>query len=435
MAEHKGIVNLGIFQFAPAPNAPMTNWERARTAAQELKDRGADIILLPELWATGPITPNTSLPLKEIDQIKHDAQVLAESLGLLIAGTLPVMGYEPSKEGQVQCLYNETHIFGLDHPCPSYRKINLFTPMAEDKVFWVGQTPVVVWVRINGLELGLGLMTCFDLRFPELARQLAYEGADILLVSALWPVERRRHFETLLAARAMENQCFSAAANAWGEIKGSVFGGGSGVYGPSGDLIAAANDSETVILIRLNIEEIARIRQKFFTAHPPRHWAAFSQNKIMKLEALKKVIGHRRVAGQKMVFTNGCFDIIHAGHVQYLEAARRMGDFLAVGINSDRSIYEIKGDGRPVNPEWIRARTLAGLQAVDYITIFDEPDPLKIIKTITPDVLVKGADWDEDRIIGADTVKRAGGKVKRIPFECDISTTKIIKKILESSKK
>lgn len=434
MAGHKGIINLGIFQFAPTPNAPMTNWEKVRKAAQKLKDRGADILLLPELWATGPIAPEASLYLEEINQIKQDASTLAESLGLLIIGTLPSMGNKPYKDCQTQNLYNETHIFGLQR-YQAYRKINLFTPMAEDKVFQPGQIPVVVWVKISGLKLGLGLITCFDLRFPELARQLAYEGAHILLVSALWPLKRRRHFETLLAARAIENQYFSAAANACGEINGLIFGGGSGVYGPSGDTIATVNDSENMILVRLDLDEIAKTRQKFFTAHPPRHWATFTQNKIVKLTTLKKAIDRRRISGQKMVFTNGCFDIIHAGHVQYLEAARRMGDFLVVGVNSDRSIHKIKGNSRPVNPEWVRVRTLAGLQAVDYIIVFDELDPFKIIKATIPDVLVKGADWDEDQIIGSDIVKMAGGEVKRIPFEYDISTTKIIKKVLESSKK
>ncbi|UKL14640.1 D-glycero-beta-D-manno-heptose 1-phosphate adenylyltransferase [Dissulfurimicrobium hydrothermale] len=152
------------------------------------------------------------------------------------------------------------------------------------------------------------------------------------------------------------------------------------------------------------------------------------------LKSLKETASRRRRAGQRMVFTNGCFDIIHAGHVQYLETARRMGDFLVVGLNSDRSVSGIKGKGRPINNEWARARVLAGLQAVDYITVFDEPDPLKTIESLMPDVLVKGADWDEDHIIGAGIVKKNGGRVERVPFEYDISTTKIIRRILDPSK-
>lgn len=435
MAGQKGIVNLGIFQFTPAHNDPIKNWERVRMAAQDMKDRGADILLLPELWATGPVTLDTHLSLKEICEIKQDAQALAESTGLLLVGTLPYMGYGSCQVGQAQHLYNETHVSGLNNMEHPYRKINLFAPMAEDKIFSAGQTPVVAWVKINGMEIGLGLITCFDLRFPELARHLVYEGADILLVSALWPLVRRRHFDILLAARAVENQCFVAAANAWGDTDGTMFAGGSVVYGPSGDQLVNAHDSETGVLTALDLKEIDDIRRRFFAAHPPRHWAALTQNKIMTLDTLKKTVGRRRRAGQKMVFTNGCFDIIHAGHVQYLETARRMGDFLVVGVNSDGSIRGIKGDGRPVNPEDARVRTLAGLQAVDYITVFDKPDPFELIKVLMPDVLVKGADWDENQIIGADIVKRAGGRVARVPFKCDISTTKIIKNILGSSKK
>lgn len=136
------------------------------------------------------------------------------------------------------------------------------------------------------------------------------------------------------------------------------------------------------------------------------------------------------MAGNRIVFTNGCFDILHAGHVRYLKAAKAEGDVLAVGLNSDQSVRRIKGSKRPIQGQDHRAEVLAGLSCVDFITIFDETDPLALIQTLLPDVLVKGADWPEDAIVGADVVKAAGGRVVRVDLAQDISTTCIIETIL-----
>ena len=154
------------------------------------------------------------------------------------------------------------------------------------------------------------------------------------------------------------------------------------------------------------------------------------QNKLKKLGELKEELRQLRSAGKQIVFTNGCFDILHAGHVRYLTAARREGDLLVVGLNSDRSVQRIKGPARPLVTQQQRAEVLAGLWCVDYIVIFNEPDPLHVIQTLRPDVLVKGADWPDDRIIGADAVTSGGGKVVRIPVVPGISTSRIIERIL-----
>ena len=146
-----------------------------------------------------------------------------------------------------------------------------------------------------------------------------------------------------------------------------------------------------------------------------------------------KIAKARRDAGQRMVFTNGCFDILHAGHVSYLKEARRQGDFLVVGLNSDSSIREIKGPSRPVNSEEMRAAVLSGLGCVDYVTLFSDSTPERLIASILPDVLVKGADWAEDEIVGADIVKANGGWVVRIPFIHDTSTTETINKIRQAA--
>ena len=153
-------------------------------------------------------------------------------------------------------------------------------------------------------------------------------------------------------------------------------------------------------------------------------------DKIFKREALKEKVQVLKEGGKKIVFTNGCFDLLHIGHVRYLEAARAEGDVLVVAVNSDRSVRQIKGPGRPIVPENERAEVLSALACVDFVTLFDEPDPLVTIRSLTPDVLVKGADWGEDAIVGRDVVEAMGGRVIRIPLTEGASTSKIIEKIL-----
>jgi D-glycero-beta-D-manno-heptose 1-phosphate adenylyltransferase len=136
-----------------------------------------------------------------------------------------------------------------------------------------------------------------------------------------------------------------------------------------------------------------------------------------------------RAEGKKIVFTNGVFDLLHPGHVRYLAKARSHGDALMVAVNSDRSVRAIKGPARPINREAERAEVLAALSAVDGVVVFDEDDPHAIISAIQPDILVKGADWATDRIIGRDVVEARGGQVIRIAFAPGFSTTSMIERI------
>ena len=156
--------------------------------------------------------------------------------------------------------------------------------------------------------------------------------------------------------------------------------------------------------------------------------------KIFEREALKEKVQVLKRGGKKIVFTNGCFDLLHIGHVRYLEAARAEGDFLVIGVNSDGSVRQIKGPGRPIVPEDQRAEILAALACVDFVTLFDEPDPLVTIRLVMPDVLVKGADWEEDAIVGRDVVEAMGGRVIRIPLTESASTSGIIDKILANNR-
>jgi rfaE bifunctional protein nucleotidyltransferase chain/domain len=153
--------------------------------------------------------------------------------------------------------------------------------------------------------------------------------------------------------------------------------------------------------------------------------------KIKTVAELLPLLAILRAAGKKIVFTNGCFDIIHTGHTRYLATARSLGDVLVVAVNSDASVHRIKGEKRPINPEAERLETLAALESVDFVTLFSEPDPFKIISELQPDILVKGGDWPLEKIIGRDVVEARGGKAVNVPYIEGASTTGIIEKILK----
>jgi D-glycero-beta-D-manno-heptose 1-phosphate adenylyltransferase len=146
----------------------------------------------------------------------------------------------------------------------------------------------------------------------------------------------------------------------------------------------------------------------------------------MTREAAVRFVEDIRRHGKIIVFTNGVYDLLHPGHVRYLQAARALGDALIVGVNSDRSVRAIKGPARPVTTELVRAEILSALACVDAAVVFDEDTPAEIIKAIQPDILVKGADWAEDAIVGRNTVEARGGRVVRMPIEAGWSTTSIL---------
>jgi rfaE bifunctional protein nucleotidyltransferase chain/domain len=154
--------------------------------------------------------------------------------------------------------------------------------------------------------------------------------------------------------------------------------------------------------------------------------------KVKALPEIKNEIDKIKAQGKKTVFTNGCFDLLHPGHARYLWATRQLGDYLVVAVNGDRSVRSIKGQGRPVVSEQERAEMVAALACVDGVVIFDEDTPLRVIEYLLPDVLVKGGDWQENQIVGADVVKKAGGTIKRIPFVPGYSTSAMLARIRNS---
>lgn len=151
--------------------------------------------------------------------------------------------------------------------------------------------------------------------------------------------------------------------------------------------------------------------------------------RVVSQEELLRRVAQEKAAGRRIVFTNGCYDLLHSGHIRLLEKSKELGDVLILALNTDRSVRENKGAGRPIIPEEERTETAAALEAVDYVVLFDEPTPREIIAKVLPDVLVKGGDWGPNEIVGREEVEAAGGHVVSIRFEPGYSTSAIIQRV------
>jgi D-beta-D-heptose 7-phosphate kinase/D-beta-D-heptose 1-phosphate adenosyltransferase len=159
------------------------------------------------------------------------------------------------------------------------------------------------------------------------------------------------------------------------------------------------------------------------------------KEKIKDKQSLRGILDGLRAKGKRIVFTNGCFDIVHVGHIRYLEKAKSLGDILVIGVNSDHSVRGLKGPDRPILPEEERAEILSGLWCVDYVTVFDELTPLELISFLQPHVLVKGGDWTKETTVGRESVEKSGGEVVILPFVEGSSTSNLIETILERYEK
>jgi D-beta-D-heptose 7-phosphate kinase/D-beta-D-heptose 1-phosphate adenosyltransferase len=199
-------------------------------------------------------------------------------------------------------------------------------------------------------------------------------------------------------------------------------------YGPA---IRLANIAGGLEVEKIGTATVTRdeILHDLLRAGPGTGEAGTGLQKVRVRESLLHELERRRRLGHRVAFTNGCFDVLHAGHVQYLQEAHAQADLLVVGLNSDAGVRTLKGDGRPVNPVEARALVLAGLEAVDYLSIFDDPTPLELIRAVRPDVLVKGADYRREDVVGAEFVESYGGRVHLAPLRQGFSTTQLLKKL------
>ncbi|MCS7199175.1 MAG: D-glycero-beta-D-manno-heptose 1-phosphate adenylyltransferase [Caldimicrobium sp.] len=372
------------------------------------RSEDSELILFPELSLTGYQNFN-ELSFESVEKALSEIQRQVGSKELFLGsahrehGAITNCYFHLSKEGIKKVAEKQLLFPGLDD------QMGLQSGFHREVI------------SLRGIRLGV--VICFELRSPELSRFLINEGVSILLVPAQWPKSRIDHFLTLLKARALENQFWVIGINGVGSVGGQTLGGRSSLFSPRGEAIVSLGEREEVVSLDL---ELASLELPYPLKTPqPLH------AKLKTLEELLEIITIRRNKGQIMVFTNGCFDILHAGHTDYLKKARNLGDFLVVGLNSDSSIRTIKGHQRPINNETLRAEVLSSLACVDYVTIFEEETPERLIKILKPDILVKGEDWEEDKIVGADFVKSYGGKVVRIKFNYALSTTRLINRIKE----
>ena len=405
-------------QFAIALGAVEHNLGEAKRLIDRFGPAPGTLMVLPEMWATGFDYERTTELGQRSPEILAAMQQIAARHGVYLAGTLT----DPPADGSLPT--NTQTVVGPQGVIGRVDKQHLFTFWQEDRYYRGGDAVPPIHTP-HGPLAGL---VCYDLRFPEVARRQIFAGSRLLAVSAEWPLSRLDHWQTLVRARAIENQVFVAAANGCGRTGEMEMAGHSMIVAPDGAVLQAAGVEATVIGCPLDNRLVDEQRRRFYPAGD-RAWRAADQDKIRSFEELRDALTLIKRQGSRIAFTNGCFDILHAGHVSYLEAARRTADCLVVGLNTDDSVRGLKGPGRPVNSEMDRARVLAALGCVDFVVLFAEPTPLRLITALMPDVLVKGADYHEKHIVGAAQVKAAGGQVVRIPFTHDCSTTGMIDRI------
>ena len=411
-------LTVGYIQFDVESGEISANMEKVARELEIFSAPGPTLFVLPELWATGFDYPRIGQLAAETPAVLQYLQKLCHRHNCWLAGSLPE---QAAKDGKV---YNTLYVTGPEGVSGSYRKQQLFAPMLENRYFAPGSSP-------SPIPSGFGLLAaliCYDLRFGELAGRLCAGGARLLLVSAQWPMARLSHWRTLLQARAIENQIHVVACNRCGTTGDTLFAGHSAIVAPDGTVLSEAQEGLASASVTVEMAKQEAIRSSFRTVgrSPYRH---DDKDKIVSIEQAGNIVDRNRALGRRTVFTNGCFDILHAGHVVYLEQARKQGDCLIVGLNSDSSIKAIKGPDRPVNNGQDRARVLAALGCVDNVVVFEEETPLALIKALLPDVLVKGADWAEEDIVGGKEVKEAGGRVVRVPLVEGSSTTRVIKRM------
>lgn len=421
MSERK-ISAVAVIQFEIETGAVRENMASLKKMLVDVNPAADTLIVLPELWATGFDYLNCLELAKVTPALIEELRIIAAEKSWFFSGSfLESPNNGTDKPWNTMFLVDGNGVIG------KYRKQHLFALWKEDLFFASGNRPEPVTV---GTDI-VGPLICYDLRFPELARDHAFKGASMLIVSAQWPEVRLDHWQTLLKARAIENQAFVIGANGCGPVGEYMLAGHSMIIAPDGEIISEAGRQAECLQYFFPEDGVDKARDRFFsTGENP--WLNKNQDKICSLPHLLAKVKPIKKQGSRIVFTNGCFDLLHPGHADYLEQARSCGDLLIVGLNSDRSVRALKGENRPVNSEQDRARVLAALGCVDFVVVFDEDTPLNIIKDIMPDILVKGADWSEEQIVGAAEVKAAGGRVERIIFAHQCSTTALIKKIYQS---
>jgi D-beta-D-heptose 7-phosphate kinase/D-beta-D-heptose 1-phosphate adenosyltransferase len=296
-------------------------------------------------------------------------------------------------------------------------------PKAQDFTLYRGAT--VLTPNASEVEWASGLRLATPDVLPQaVARLLQQSQSQAMLVtqgkdgmSLFHPPQAPRH----IPAQAREVYDVTGAGDTVIAVFSMAFFSGLSLL----EAAHTANLAAGIVVGKMGTAVVSREELQFALQHR----TPLANHKLLQLDELVAMRQSHRQQGERVVFTNGCFDLLHAGHVQYLQAARALGDRLVVGLNADTSVRQLKGAQRPIVPQAERAQVLAALACVDYVTIFDEPTPLALITALQPDVLVKGGDYNTATIVGHDEVVANGGQVHLVPYVAGLSTTEIIAQI------
>jgi len=262
----------------------------------------------------------------------------------------------------------------------------------------------------------------------QLQEQLDLEAAVVTLDKDGMALAHRDQRRQVFPTRPRQVYDITGAGDMVLAVLGMVLAGGAD-YDPA---IRLANVAGGLEVEKIGVATVTRdelLRDLLRAGATARPGGCPGMDKVLSRDGLRHELESRRRLGQRMAFTNGCFDVLHAGHVHYLHEARAQADLLVVGLNSDAGVRALKGPGRPVNPVEARAQVLAALQAVDYLSVFHEPTPLALIEALRPDVLVKGADYRKDQVVGAEFVESYGGRVHLASLRQGYSTTALLQKL------
>lgn len=356
------------------------NLDQVRTLLEAHPPAQDTLVLLPEIWATGFDYPRTQEFGRRTPEILAAVQQLAATRQIFLAGSLTQQSEE--EQGLPR---NTLFLVGPEGVLGSLSKQHLFRFWQEDRYYQGGQAAPLLFTPYGPL----GGLICYDLRFPEVAKRQTFAGSRLLVLSAQWPLSRLDHWQTLVRARAIENQCYVAACNGCGLTGGMEMAGHSMIVGPDGQVRQQAGTEATLISAPLDPAVVDEQRSRFFPAGD-RPWTGADKDKIRDPDQLLIELALLRRHGSRVAFTSGFFDVLHAAHVRALEQARRSADCLVVGLNTAVSAPLLKGPSRPVHDETDRARVLAALGCVDYVVLVGENPPLGLITAIQPDVLIKG---------------------------------------------
>jgi D-beta-D-heptose 7-phosphate kinase/D-beta-D-heptose 1-phosphate adenosyltransferase len=303
------------------------------------------------------------------------------------------------------------------HPFRKYQGCSAMTPNRLEASLATG-------LPIQNIEQALKAATALLNRFDMEAGIVTLDKDGMALAHA---DGRREHYPT----RVRQVYDITGAGDMVLSVLGLALASGAD-YGPA---IQLANIAGGLEVEKIGVAPVTREEILHDLENSSRPTGSGTRHKIVTRAQLVAELQHRRSQGQKVAFTNGCFDLVHAGHVQYLQEARAQADLLIVGLNSDASVRRLKGPSRPINSETDRAEVLAGLAAVDYVTVFDEPTPYQLIKMIQPDVLIKGSDYRKEDVVGADLVEAAGGRVHLATFRDGFSTSNLLLKLTQQGER